>query len=121
MSTPAVNSDIRNGRNRIASWFLRSVIAIDFVRFALSFSSRFEGTDNVGIADGIFSRLGGFRVDFLRLVVSTVVIFFALLYFLVIRRKSPEVKIDTIFCAVWLVAFLIYMIRVTAAGLLDFG
>jgi hypothetical protein len=53
---------------------IRTILVIDFVRFGWSFWPRFEGTaSRVGLVDEVFRwRLGGFRCDFVWVVVSTV-------------------------------------------------
>ncbi len=73
------------------SVLLRSIIAIDFSRFALAFWPRFEGSDGaVGIADKIFNpnHTYGFRVDFLWLIFSTISVACAFLYYLPDFRKN---------------------------------
>jgi hypothetical protein len=109
--------------NSYAIWLIRSAIAVNFIRFALSFSSRFEGTaGTVGLADRLFKlRWGGFRLDFVWLVVSTLVIFLAMFYFLLNLKSNPEAKIDTFFCVAWVVAFVIFIARAFLTGIIDFG
>jgi hypothetical protein len=113
------------GERRVhtAVFMIRAVIAINFLRFALSFSSRFEGTEGgPGLADRIFAlRLGGFRVDGIWLVASTCVIFVATFYFLLNSRENPKSRIDACLCAAWVVAFVIFLARAFLTGVIDFG
>ena len=123
METVSTSSSVNSKRDGIARLLLRSLITINFIRFALSFSSRFEGTANrVGMSDTIFRwQLGGFRADFVWLVLSTMVIILALLYVRGDRRRNHGARLDVFLCAAWLVAFVIYVARMFAAGLVDFG
>jgi hypothetical protein len=60
---------------------LRIVIALNFIRFALSFLPLFEGTaESAGFADRLFNPMhtDGFRSDFLWLIVSSTYVFFAM-------------------------------------------
>jgi len=125
MSTQASSLAVpRNPKRSILSYLLRCIIALNFFRFALSFWPRFEGTDkNVGIVDQLFSacRLGGFRIDFLWLIGSTLVVLFFILVFAIRARKDPSAKFDLILCIAWVASFAIYMVKLALSGLLDFG
>ena len=115
-------SDERYGHTAIL--MLRAAIAINFIRFALSFSPRFEGTAaSGGLADRIFGgyRLGGFRADGIWLVVSTCVIFLATFYFFLSSKSDPKAKTDTYLCIAWVVAFVIFVARAFLTGIIDFG
>jgi hypothetical protein len=104
-------------------WLIRSVIAVNFVRFALSFSARFEGTaGSVGVADWLFQmRWAGFRIDFIWLVISTIVVFYAMFYFLSSRKNNSLAKIDALACLAWVVAFVLDIVRSFLTGVIDFG
>jgi len=61
------------------TWLLRIAIVINFTRFVLSFSPRFEGTaQKAGTIDsllGSYTVLGFFRPDFAWLIVSSMILF----------------------------------------------
>jgi hypothetical protein len=106
------------------TYLLRGVIAINFVRFALSLWPRFEGTEkNMGFADQLFGsyRLGGFRADFVWLTASTIVIFFLLPFFVVRARKSTSARFDLILSVAWVASFAIYVARALFSGVFYFG
>jgi len=104
-------------------WIIRPIVAVNFVRFLLAFIPSFEGTEkSVGMADRIFAwRISGFRVDFVWLIVSTLFIFMAGIYFISRFKEDHTAKVDAILCAIWVVAFLIYILRTLVTGMLDFG
>ena len=104
-------------------WIIRSIVAVNFVRFLLAFVPSFEGTDkSVGAADTIFAwRMAGFRADFVWLVVSTILVFLAGVYFIFRIKEDRTAKTDVILCAAWVVAFIIYIARTLFTGVLDFG
>jgi hypothetical protein len=99
------------------------VILVNFVRFGLSFWPRFEGTSSkVGLADEVFRwGIGGYRCDFVWLAVSTVGVLIAGIYFKQRSEPYPKLQGDTYLCIAWLVAFLVWLVKVFAAGLVDFG
>jgi hypothetical protein len=103
---------------------LRAVIAINFLRFALSFSPWFEGTAaRVGFADRLFGaiRVGNFRIDGVWLVASTCVVFLAMFYFFLESKSDPEARTDAYLCLAWVVAFAIFVARAFLTGVIDFG
>jgi hypothetical protein len=105
----------------ILSLVTRTVIALNFVRFALSFSTRFEGTpEGAGAADRLFGAyiIGVFRADFAWLIFSTAAIFGAVLYFAAKSRNYPTARIDLLLSLAWIVAFIIYIIRSLLTGVL---
>lgn len=104
-------------------WLIRCLIAINFVRFALSFSSRFEGdSETSGLADQLFSvRLGGFRADFIWLGLTTIAIFLATFYFFLSRNMYPHRKLDAFACLAWVAAFSVFVARAFFTGIIDFG
>ena len=118
-------SELANERyGRTLAYIIRAAIALNFVRFALSFSSSFEGSaTGGGLADRIFAshRLGGFRIDAVWLFASTCVIFFAALYFLLNVKSDPTAKTDVYLCIAWVVAFVIFVARSFLTGTIDFG
>jgi hypothetical protein len=108
----------------IGSLLLRVVIALNFVRFALSFLPWFEGTENsAGIADQIFNprHTDGFRSDFLWLFFSTILIFFAMFAFIPKFRRESKARINVFMCLAWLAAYFIYLWRSLVTGVLYFG
>jgi hypothetical protein len=109
---------------RTGSYLLRGVLAIDFVRFSLSFSPWFEGSETqAGEADRLFGiyRFSGFRADFVWLAISTLVIFFSMLLSLSNFRRDLSAKVNSYLCLAWIGAFIIYIGRLLFSGLLDFG
>jgi hypothetical protein len=103
---------------------LRAVIALNFVRFTLSFLPWFEGTANsVGFADQLFNprHANGFRSDFLWLIFSTIAIFFSMISFIPGFRRDAKARTNVYLCVAWIAAFLIYIYRILVTGLLDFG
>jgi hypothetical protein len=108
----------------IGTIVLRAVIALNFVRFALSFLPWFEGTEHsAGFADQLFNprHTNGFRSDFLWLFFSTVFIFFAMFVFIPKFKQESKARINVYLCSAWLAAFLIYILKSLFTGLLDFG
>ena len=102
----------------------RAVIALNFIRFALSFWPRFEGTaHSIGIADYIFPYNSWtiFRLDFDWLLGSSAIIFVSIFYFIVVWKSDPEAKANLLLSCAWLVAFCIYVARIFTTGLVDFG
>ena len=104
-------------------WIIRSIVAVNFVRFLLAFVPSFEGTEkSVGAADKIFAwRISGFRADFVWLVITTVLIFIAGIYFLLGIKEDRTAKTDALLCAAWVLAFFIYIARSLFTGMIDFG
>jgi hypothetical protein len=103
---------------------LRTVIGLNFIRFALSFLPWFEGTEHsAGFADQLFNprHTNGFRSDFLWLFFSTVFIFFAMFGFIPRFRREATARTNVYLCLAWLAVFLIYLWRSLYTGLLDFG
>jgi NADH:ubiquinone oxidoreductase subunit H len=118
------NKHIERMFGRWGIMLIRAVIALNFLRFGLSFSPWFEGTvDSVGESDRLFGgyRLGGFRIDFVWLVASTLVIFSATFYFLMVSKRDHRARVDAFLCAGWTVAFVVYIARVLLTGILYFG
>lgn len=110
-------------RGRVSIWALRLVILMNFVRFGLSFLPWFEGTSqDSGLADRIFrTQWYGFRADFVWLTISTMFIVVALFYFLPKRREGDGVQMNVYLCIAWVLAFVVYLGKVLATGILDFG
>jgi hypothetical protein len=105
-------------------WLFRGVVALNFLRFALSFSTWFEGSAEApGFADRLFNPFhgNGFRWDFVWLIFSSGAIFFALFYFLAQIKRDRGAKLNAALCVVWLAAFFIYVLRILHSGLLDLG
>jgi hypothetical protein len=102
-------------------WAYRLAIALNFVRFALSFIPDFEGTaDRAGIADKLFGAytFSTFRVDFAWLIVSTPVIFLATFYISEISENDSQARLDELIGRAWTAAFVIYMLKSIFTGVL---
>ena len=102
-------------------WVFRATIALNFVRFALSFVPRFEGTAlNVGIADRLFGAFTViyFRADFAWLLGSTILILIATFYLAGISNDDPRARFDVVLGWTWVVAFAIYVIKSIFTGVL---
>ena len=111
-------------RPRFAAWIFRFVVALNFLRFALSFWPHFEGTAaRPGLADSLFGiyRSDGFRLDFSWLILSTFAVFAAIFYFFGEAKHDRRAKIDALFCIAWVLAFVIYVGKALITGVLDFG
>lgn len=104
------------------TWLLRVVIAINFVRFGLSFFPQFEGTaQRVGAIDrlvGGYTVFGFFRPDFAWLVASTAGIFATAVYLAKSSKNSPHRRLDLLLCQAWIAAFAIYVIKSLLTGVL---
>ena len=108
-------------RDQIIMLVLRVVIALNFIRFALSFLPWFEGTAaQPGLADEVFGRyrVGGFRVDFVWLIASTAVILCSIPYVLRMSKSSPKIKVDSYLCITWLIAFILFVAKALLSGVL---
>ena len=105
-------------------WVFRAAIALNFVRFALSFVPKFEGTAaRAGIADKLFGAytVGFFRADFAWLIGSTIVLFAATFYFAKDSENDPQARLDVLLGWTWIVAFVIYLIKSVFTGVLYSG
>ena len=103
---------------------LRSVITLNFLRFALSFIPSFEGTaQEPGLADRIFGnyRIAGFRIDSAWILASSLVIFLFIFILAWIAKRDPKARIDILLCLAWMAAFVTYVYRLLFTGDLDFG
>lgn len=103
---------------------VRVALAMNFLRFLLSFIPSFEGTEHdAGSVEKLFGsfRIAGFRADFVWLLFSTPIIFLAAFYFLWEARKNRLALIDFALCLLWVAAFAEYVLRMLHTGLLDFG
>jgi hypothetical protein len=123
MLEPANRSNVERYQSA-ASFVVRCVIALNFVLFSFSFTAWFQGTEKIpGMADRLFGsyRFGGFRADFVWIVVSTVFIFFALLAFATSTRDARSVRINRWLCVAWIVACLIYLLKAVLTAELYFG
>jgi len=106
------------------TWMLRGVILLNFLRLALSFVPWFEGTDKApGFSDKIFNpnHTDGFRTDFIWLFFSTVAILFASLVFLSTFKEDRSSRINFFLCVAWVVAFVLYLVKIVVTGELYFG
>ena len=102
-------------------WVFRTAIALNLVRFALSFVPKFEGTaKSAGIADKLFGAytVGTFRADFAWLIGSTMVIFLATFHFAKFSKDDPRARLDVLLGRTWTVAFVIYVIKSIFSGVL---
>jgi len=111
---------VKIGGLRIA---LRFVLVLNFALFALSFVPKFEGTASaLGLADKLFMpAAGGFRYDFLWLIVSTALIGIAFVFLVTDRDRRSETVTDAAFSLLWVLAFVIFVARALLTGVLDFG
>jgi hypothetical protein len=108
-------------RDQIIMRVLRVVIALNFIRFALSFLPWFEGTaTQPGLADEVFGRyrIGGFRADFVWLIVSTVVILCSMPYVLRMSKRGPKTKVDLYLCFALMIVFLWFVVKAVLSGVL---
>jgi hypothetical protein len=106
------------------STVLRSIVVFNTMLVAVSWSRWFSGdAGHVGVVDQIIGhlRLGGFRVDVLWLVVSTIFLSVAFLYFASHSLRSREARINAIFCLCGIAGFCLYVYRALTTGVLDFG
>ena len=102
-------------------WVLRATIVLNFVRFALSFVPRFEGTAvNGGIADRLFGAYTViyFRADFAWLLGSTILILVATFYLARNSKDDPRARFDVVLGWSWVIAFAIYVIKSIFTGVL---
>jgi hypothetical protein len=102
-------------------WVFRTAIVLNFLRFALSFVPKFEGTaKSAGIADKLFGAytVGTFRADFAWLIGSTMVIFLATIYFAKFPKDDPRARLDVLFGWMWTIASVIYVIKSILSGVL---
>jgi len=110
--------------NRPRDLLIRILAAINLLLAGLTWSSWFEGTaDRAGLADRIFGTftVGGFRIDFVWFVLSSVFLFFAFFYFIIQARKSRAARVNAAICLAATLAFCLAIYRVLTSGLLDFG
>ena len=119
------NSSFPEGRAvGVVTVILRTVIGLNFVRYALSFSPWFEGSASVpGLADRLFNpnHTNGFRADFIWLALSTVLIFFAMFGFVPSFKDSQRSRVNVYLSLAWVAAFVFYLWRMLYGGELDFG
>jgi hypothetical protein len=102
----------------------RVIVAANLVLVALSWWPWFEGTAaKPGVVDHLLGalRLGGFRADFVWLVASTLLIFFALFPFAFEARRSRSARVNALLCVAEILAFCSFVYRVLLSGVLDFG
>jgi hypothetical protein len=105
----------------ISIWVLRAIIVLNFIRFALSFSPRFEGTaQKEGTIDRLLGSytVGFFRLDFAWLIVSTMVIFAASFYLARISKTDEQARSDVLLCRAWCLAFVVYIVKSILTGVL---
>jgi hypothetical protein len=107
----------------VLSWLLRGLIAINFVRLSLGWSTSFEGNaHNPGTADRVFTNHGGgFRSDFQWLILTTLIISIAFFCQLPRLRTSRIARINALFCAVEVIGFVLYVRHALFTGVLAFG
>jgi hypothetical protein len=104
--------------------FFRTVIAANMLLIALSWLPWFEGTaTKLGVVDHLLGglRLGGFRADFVWLLLSTIAACFALILFLMQASTNRATRINAYLCGLEILAFCSYMNHVVATGVLNFG
>jgi hypothetical protein len=98
----------KSRRLGLGSITLRIVIALNFVRFALSFLPWFEGTEHsAGFADRLFNPIhaDGFRSDFLWLIVSSVFVIFAMFVYVPEGFREKTARTNVFLGFAWLLAF----------------
>jgi hypothetical protein len=107
----------------VSSWLLRGIIAVNLLRIALGWSIWFEGNaGHAGMADRMFpNRGGGFRGDFLWLILTTLMIFIAFFWQLARVRRSRSARIDALLCAIEVIGFVLYVRHALLTGVLYFG
>ena len=104
--------------------FLRGGVSVNLLLIALTWWPRFSGNERqVGLADQLFGqlRLGGFRIDFIWLLLSSAMLSFASFYFFKSTRKRRTALLNGMFCVAGVLAFIVYIHKILASGLLDFG
>jgi len=124
MKEVEVEVPLPNQATILATIMLRLVIALNFVRFVLSFVPWFEGTaDTAGYADRLFNpnHTDGFRSDFLWLIASSAFIFVSLFWSIQDFKENRSARINVYLSLAWLAAFSIYIGRVVVTGTLWFG
>ena len=111
------------GGMSLGRYILRTVLAVDFLFFGLSFVPWFQGTeDRPGAFDHVLGaiRILGFRIDFAFVLCST--FFIGIACMVILFSKGPRKdRADGFICMAWLVAFVIYIVNALKAGVLDFG
>jgi hypothetical protein len=122
-----IRDQITNGPSSrtttIALWCLRIVAMADLLRIVLSFSLAFEGnSDKVGFADRLFGRyrVGGIRIDFAFLALSTLV----LAGWLILQWRGVwdvGTRIDRRLMVATILAFLIYVALSVVRGFFYMG
>lgn len=113
----------QEARSRRSS-VLRGVVVLNLTIVAISWSRWFSGDANhLGMVDRLLGhlRLGGFRVDVVWLVLSTVTLGLAFLYFISQSIRDREARINAAFCFFGVVAFCLFVYRALTTGVLDFG
>jgi hypothetical protein len=120
-NTPGIFGEVvRN----VLTFFLRMLIALNFIRFALSFFAGFEGSEHsLGWVDRNLGdyRLGGFEIDFVWILLSTPIIFFATFYFLSRTRINQWAYVDVAMCLACTLGFFVFLYRELVTGNLYFG
>ena len=117
------SSEANKQTHSVLSWLLRGVVAINLLRLSLGWSTWFEGDVNhAGMADRLFpNHGGGFRDDFLWLIVTTLMIFIAFFWKLPRLRTSRTARINALLCAVEVIGFVFYVRHALLTGVLYFG
>jgi len=119
------NSSLPKGRSiGVVTVILRTVIGLNFARFALSFLPWFEGSANgPGVADRLFNphHTYGFRSDFIWLFFSTIAISFAMIASVSSFKESHRSRVNFYLSLAWVAAYVIYVLRCLFTGVLDFG
>jgi hypothetical protein len=110
--------------NRKIRPFLTAVVGFNMLLIAVSFTAWFSGTEKtLGFADRAFGKLrfGGFRADFAWLLLTSAVLFLALLFFIVESRKSRVARVNAVLCLAEVLALVAYLYYSLVSGLLDMG
>jgi hypothetical protein len=122
--TLAATSATGDKRRRRRSLTIRSVVLFNAALVAASWSRRFSGDANqVGWVDRLLGqiRLGGFRADFVWIVLSTLALGIAFIYFAPKASQSREARVNAVFCLCGIIAFCLFIYRAFTTGVLDFG
>lgn len=100
--------------SRLSNFALRTVVLLNLLLVALSWSTWFEGDErHSGVADLLFGglRLGGFRADLVWIFLSSFLLTVPLLYFFERRKESKRASVNLAFCFLGILTFGIYLCR----------
>jgi hypothetical protein len=116
-----------NQHNRLdlaSQAFPVGIATFNLVLIALSLTRWFGGdASHPGAVDHLFGaiRFGGFRVDFVWMILSNLVALVALPFLFVLAHRNQKFKLSAYLCLAELIGFLVYLIHTFTSGVLDFG